>query len=81
MKKILLTIAIIFATITPSNAGLLDSILTGDFPTKKSVAYKVEAYGYDFRVYEWQADVPNTTCILALGESGYAGLQCFSTKN
>lgn len=64
-----------------ANAGLFDSIATSNWPTKQSNAFKVEAYGFDFRVYEWQTDAdPNTICTVAIGNSSsapYMGMECF----
>ena len=70
----------LFAT-NKANAGLFDSLATGNWPTKESTAFKVEAYGFDFRVYEWQTESdPNTFCTVAIGNSSsapYMGLNCF----
>ena len=68
-------------TSNEANAGLLDSLATGNWPVKESTAFKVEAYGFDFRVYEWQTESdPNTFCTVAVGNSSsapYTGLNCF----
>lgn len=65
----------------PATAGLFDQLATSDWPTKKSEAYKVDAYGFDFRVYEWQTTSdPNTFCTVAIGNEDrapYMGLDCF----
>ena len=63
-----------------ANAGIFDSLATGNWPVKESTAFKVEAYGFDFRVYEWQTESdPNTFCTVAIGNSTapYMGLNCF----
>lgn len=64
-----------------ASAGLFDQFMTADWPTKKSNAFKVEAYGFDFRVYEWQTENdPNTFCTVAIGnadQAPYMGLHCF----
>jgi len=64
-----------------AEAGIFDSIATSDWPVKQSKAFKVEAYGFDFRVYEWQTESdPNTFCTVAIGNSNsspYMGLNCF----
>jgi len=64
-----------------ANAGLFDSIATSNWPVKQSKAFKVEAYGFDFRVYEWQTESdPNTFCTVAIGNADrapYMGLNCF----
>ena len=67
-----------------SQAGLWDQFATMDWPVKDSKAFKVEAYGFDFRVYEWQTENdPNTFCTVAIGnadQSPYMGLDCFKTN-
>ena len=64
-----------------ANAGIFDSLATSNWPVKQSKAFKVEAYGFDFRVYEWQTESdPNTFCTVAIGSSTsspYMGLNCF----
>lgn len=64
-----------------ARAGLFDQIMTADWPSKESKAFKVEAYGFDFRVYEWQTENdPNTFCTVAIGnadQAPYMGLHCF----
>lgn len=43
-------------------------------------AYKVEAYGTDVRVYEWQSQVtPGKACVMAFSNSGPVGLDCDPT--
>lgn len=75
------TIALGVITATSANAGLFDSAATSGWDTKKSDKYKLEAYGFDLRVYEWTPKGnPDVTCITAFGEKGPVGLQCFETK-
>jgi len=66
---------------SPAQAGLFDQIATYNWPSKESKAFKVEAYGFDFRVYEWQTENdPNTYCTVAIGNADsapYMGLHCF----
>lgn len=68
-------------SIAIAQAGLFDQVLTYNWPSKESKAYKVEAYGFDFRVYEWQTENdPNTFCTVAIGnadQAPYMGLHCF----
>lgn len=67
-----------------SQAGLFDQIATRNWPSKESEAYKVEAYGFDFRVYEWKTSSnPNVSCTVAIGNTDsapYMGLDCFETN-
>lgn len=81
MKLTIATIALGVITATSANAGLFDSVATSDWKTKQSEKYKLEAYGYDLRVYEWTPNGnPNVTCITAFGDSGPVGLQCFENE-
>lgn len=61
-----------------AQAGLFGSMATANWPTVESIFYKVEAYGFDMRVYEWHPEInPEMTCITGFGEVGAIGLQCF----
>lgn len=81
MKLTIATIALGVITATSANAGLFDSVTTSGWDTKQSEKYKLEAYGYDLRVYEWTPKGnPDVTCITAFSEKGPVGLQCFETK-
>jgi hypothetical protein len=65
---------------TSAQAGLFSSWSTGDWPTEESNAFKVEAYGFDFRVYEWASPTnPDITCSASFTDSGAIGYQCFPT--
>jgi hypothetical protein len=85
MKNFLKGSAVTFALVgilaaTSAQAGLFSSWATGDWPTEESNAFKVEAYGFDFRVYEWVSPTnPNITCSAGFIESGPIGYQCFPT--
>lgn len=52
------------------------AIGTANWPTVESEAYKVEAFGSDLRVYEWQTK-SGATCVAATAEKGPFGIQCF----
>jgi len=52
LTTIATALALTVAACVPAHAGLFDSLATGSWPTVESEAYKVEAYGLDFRVYE-----------------------------
>lgn len=81
MKLTIAALALGAFTATTANAGLFDSVATSDWETKKSDKYKLEAYGFDLRVYEWHPKGnPNVTCITAFSEKGPIGLQCFETE-
>ena len=63
---------------TTAQAGFFSSWATGDWPTQESTAYKVEAYGFNFRVYEWRSiENPNTICTASFTDTGAIGMQCF----
>jgi hypothetical protein len=66
---------------TTSDAGLFSSWATGDWPTQSSSAYKVEAYGFDFRVYEWRSrSDTNILCTAGFTDEAAIGLQCLDTS-
>lgn len=68
-----------------AQAGPWDQFATMAWPSKESKAFKVEAYGFDFRVYEWQTESDsNTFCTVAIGNADHApymGLDCFQKSN
>lgn len=89
IKYIVTVIAVVFGIVlglivsysTSANAGLWGSIATSNWPTKESNAFKVEAFGFDFRVYEWVTENdPDTVCTVAIGFERAFGLDCFKTK-
>lgn len=78
MKLTIATAALTALVATTANAGLFSSVATSDWDTKQSEKYKLEAYGFDLRVYEWSPKGnPNVVCVTAFGENGPVGLQCF----
>lgn len=79
--KFTLALAALALTATTASAGLFDSMATSDWPTKESNNYKLDAYGFDLRIYEWHPDGnPDITCITGFGEKGSIGLQCFESE-
>lgn len=83
MQKILFgaVMGVVLGLGLTAQAGWFDQIATANWPSKESTAYKVEAYGFDFRVYEWQTtNDPDTYCTVAIGNTDnapYMGLDCF----
>jgi hypothetical protein len=82
MQKVLFGLVTGLAlSVASAQAGLFDQIATSNWPSKESKAYKVEAYGFDFRVYEWQTESDeNTFCTVAIGNADHApymGMECF----
>jgi len=74
-------IATAFLQPTEASAGIFDSLATADWKTVTSTRYKIDAYGYDVRAYEWTPETaPQTTCVMAFSESGPVGMQCFDKK-
>jgi len=86
MKKLFAVAALLTAPllITASvQAGLMDSIATMNFPTKEAVAYKVDVYGYDARVYEFVPEHnPDYVCIMLAtgGNSNAVQMECIPRK-
>lgn len=86
MNKVLFgLVAGLAISVGSAQAGLWDQVATFNWPSKESIAYKVEAYGFDFRVYEWKSsNDPNTVCTVAIGnadQAPYMGLDCFQKSN
>jgi hypothetical protein len=66
--------ALIFASNFSSPASAFGS---WSWPKKEPTAYKIEAKGADFRVYEWESDsVPGKFCVAAFANAGPVGLDC-----
>jgi hypothetical protein len=81
IKGATVTLALVAALVaTSAQAGFFSSWATGDWPTQESNAYKVEAYGFDFRVYEWRStENPNVVCTASFTDEGAIGMQCFDS--
>jgi len=81
--KALLTITALSLLTMNAYAGLFDSAMTSSWDTVQSNHYKLEAYGYDARVYEWTPlDNPNVRCVfIASNESSGASCYTVSTSN
>lgn len=82
MKKILVMALAIALFATPAFAGWLTNMAAGDGEgTKKSVMYKLEAFGNDLRVYEWTPrDNPNVRCVFVAGSTNSTGVACYEVE-
>lgn len=63
-----------------ASAGLFDSINTSGWPTIGTKNFKLEAYGYDLRAYEWVSPTdPSQVCVAVFtgSGSGPVGMQCW----
>lgn len=60
---------------TVAQAGLFSSGVTSGWPTAKSEKYKVEAYGFDIRTYDWER-TDGKLCTAMFTDSGPVGLDC-----
>jgi hypothetical protein len=78
MNTLIKTLAVSAALLsTQANAGLFDSAMTLDWVTANSEAYKLSAYGYDARVYEWTPlKNPNMSCIFVASNES-SGAACY----
>ena len=86
MKKLLkasfaitaMSLAILAAfTIMAAFSGPASAFGSWSWPIKEPSAYKVEAKGTDFRVYEWESDtVPGKYCVAVFANAGPVGLDC-----
>jgi hypothetical protein len=79
MSKVLKSIVLAAAAVavgTMAQAGLFSSAVS-DLPTQESTGYRVEAYGWDVRVYEFTpVTADNVLCVMAFGSNGAVGLTC-----
>lgn len=82
MKKILVLVLAIALFATPAFAGWLTNQIAGDGEgTKKSVMYKLEAFGNDLRVYEWTPrENPNVRCVFVAGSENSTGVACYPVE-
>lgn len=70
----------VFDSLT-GNMETVENLMTGNMETVEREAYKIDAYGYDFRIYEWHPkNAPNMTCITGFREKANIGLHCFETQ-
>lgn len=77
-----LIIALLLSIALPANAGILGSLASSSWPTKETTRYKLDAYGFDVRVYEWTPeDNKNVRCILAAGNNNSTGVACYEVSN
>lgn len=75
----LTALTLVFMSYPTDTAYALFGSSVRDLPTQESTGYKVEARGYDLRVYECQlAAQPEVTCVAVFAESGPVGLQCLN---
>ena len=81
MKKILLVFTVLALVSSQSNAGILSSVVTSDWPTKDTKKYKIEAYGFDVRIYEsTPSDNKNVRCVFAAGNQNSTGVACYEVE-
>lgn len=71
--KVIAAIVLASATIS-ANAGLFDSLATGNWETKPTKRYKLEMYGFDARVYEFDTD-NGMSCVAVYSGGEQAGFQ------
>jgi len=81
MKKYILIAAMIAIPAT-ANAGMLMSAMSAGWPTKQAAAkYKLDAIGFDLRIYEWiPKDNPNVRCLVVAGNQNSTGVSCYNVK-
>jgi flagellar biosynthesis/type III secretory pathway M-ring protein FliF/YscJ len=62
----------------PANADLWTLYKNSKLEESPSVAHRVNAMGYDVRVYEFKPKTqPDYTCVMAFGQTNPVGMQCF----
>lgn len=52
----LTTMVIIASMLQNAHAGIFDSAMTADWPTKPTKKFKLAMYGFDARAYEFETD-------------------------
>lgn len=58
-----------------AQAGLFDSVATNGWPAAEVKKYKVPAYGFDVRAYDWKR-TDGKICTMAFSQKGPVGLDC-----
>jgi hypothetical protein len=77
LALILVTAAVSLVTTSTAHAGLFDSAMTSNWDTVESSRYKLDAYGYDARVYEWiPLDNPGMRCVFVASNES-SGVGCY----
>jgi hypothetical protein len=72
--------AVQLLTATKAHASLFDSAMTSNWDTIESNHYKLDAYGYDARVYEWTPlDNPNMRCVFVASNES-SGVGCYPVE-
>lgn len=81
MKKTLLSLTVLALFSTQASAGLFGSITSSGWPTKETKKYKIEAYGFDVRIYEWTPEEnSNVRCVFAAGNENSTGVACYEVE-
>ena len=74
-------VALLALLSTGAQAGLFDSAMTADWPTKPTKKYKLDMYGFDARAYEFKSDNGlNCIAVFAGGTQGGFQMQCAATQ-
>lgn len=65
---------------TSANAGLFDSLVTSNWPTKPTQKYKLDMHGFDARAYEFNTE-NGMSCVAVYsgGEQNGFQMQCIPT--
>jgi len=84
IKSTLVFLTLLFGGILitkSAQAGLWENLSTSDWQVKQPTStYKVEAAGWNLRVYEWTPqDNKNVRCVFAAG-SKKGGVSCYPVK-
>jgi len=67
--------------VSTAEAGMFHSLMTNDWETVGTKHYKIEAYGYDVRVYEWTPkENPDVRCVFTAGHENSSGTACYKIK-
>ena len=75
-----LTAVLLVLLTTTANAGVFDSVMTSDWETVESAHYKLNAYGFDARVYEWMPLAnPDVRCVFVASNKS-SGVACYKVN-
>jgi len=78
--KSISTTSLILALSFNAQAGLFDSAMTSSWDSVESKHYKLGAYGFDARVYEWTPlENPNVRCVFVASHKS-SGVSCYEVS-
>ena len=75
------TILMILLFVTIGVSGMWEKLQSFGDPTVESIAYDVEAKGWNFRAYEFvPKNAPHKLCVVVTSEKSNMQLECFDRQ-